>query len=269
VQKVYEPLREAARDSAGSSPFIPAPYASLPQEIRAAYATQAREIADLLRQHAATLVAHSSLQTFDWALETAEVISQFTLYADLRGTNPNAAFSYHEQSSAANAAWCHDHWGKSIVWAHDCHVAKNTPLLGIYPDKTMGSVLRDQFGDNYLSIGTSFGQGAYLAIKPNAPGATHEIDTIRVGAPAPNSTTAVLNQAGGELFLLDLRQAPAPVRLWLELPRPIRIGAMFTPGDPEWTAKYTTLNASLGKWFDVIVHLRRVTAGHAYSPAVR
>ena len=61
---------------------------------------------------------------------------------------------------AANAAWWHDRVGKTIVWAHDAHIAKNTMLPKIYPDGMTGTFLR---------------------IPPGTERELHEGDAVRLG----------------------------------------------------------------------------------------
>jgi erythromycin esterase len=171
---------------------------------------------------------------------------------------------------AANASWWHDHVGKTIVWAHDAHIAKHTMLPKVYPDAMTGTFLRERYKSKYISIGTSFGQGAYTAMQtdPNAPAAreaTSKMITINVRPPGSNSSNAVLNQKNTIGYILDLRSAPPKVRARLEKPRPFQIGLASAVDDPRWLAENAVASGALADWFDVLVHLREMSAGHPSS----
>jgi erythromycin esterase len=248
-----------------AAPYELSSYAALPQPAKEQYATQAQQVVELLQQHEAAMVERSSREAFAWALQNAQVIGHFAHMQALFGTDPGTAFTYHDQAMAENAGWWHDLYGKTIIWAHNGHVAKHTMLAQVYPDKVMGTFLRARFGDRYLSIGTSFGQGGYLAIKgrPFKGSAESEaIGAITLGPPSPDSSNAVLDRADPDRYLLDLRPAPAPVQTWLLEPRPFRVGTAAVVDNPTWLAANTYGKGALGQWFDVLVQLRQVTAGH-------
>jgi erythromycin esterase len=238
-------------------------YGALPQPTKEQYAAQAQQVIDLLQQHESALVGRSSKEAFAWALQNGRAIRQFTHFVELASTNLGAAYTYHDQAMAENAGWWHEQHGKTIIWAHNGHVAKHTMIPQVYPDKVMGTFLRERFGDRYLSIGTSFGQGGYLAVKGQPGGAvSNEIVAMTLDAPAPNSSNAVLDRADAEHYLLDLRPAPAPTQAWLQASRPFRIAPAAAVDDPEWLAANTYTKGALGQWFDVLVQLRQVSAGH-------
>jgi erythromycin esterase len=274
VRQAYAPLRGPALDKDHPVGFFPKAYDSLPAATKTKYMRQAEQVENALRRHESALVARSSRRSFDSALDSAQVISQFMRFGALLATDSPAGFREHERSMAANVAWWHDHVGKTIVWAHDAHVARHTMLPKVYPDSMTGTFLRERYGDQYVSIGTSFGQGAYTAMgtDPNAAparGSASPIITITLGAPAPNSSNAVLNQREGIGYILDLRAAPAEVRAWLEQPRPFQIGLASAVDDPKWLAENTAPSGALAAWFDVLVHLREVRASHPSSWTVR
>ena len=248
-----------------AAPFELSSYTALPQPTKEQYAAQAQQVVELLQQHEAAMVERSSRAAFAWALQHAQVIRHFAQMQALFGTDPGAAFTYHDQAMAENAGWWHDRYGKTIIWAHNGHVAKHTMLAQVYPDKVMGTFLRARFGDRYLSIGTSFGQGGYLAMKgqPSKGSAESEaIGAITLGPPTPDSSNAVLDRADRDRYLLDLRPAPAPIRTWLQEPHPFRVGTAAAVDDPTWLAANTYGKGALGQWFDVLLQLRQVSSGH-------
>ena len=84
---------------------------------------------------------------------------------------------------AENAGWWHDQVGKTIIWAHNGHVAYHTMLQQIYPEKVMGTFLRERFGEQYVNLGFSFGQGQFNAQTRTASGVSREITTFSWARP--------------------------------------------------------------------------------------
>jgi erythromycin esterase len=249
---------------------LPKKYESLTPAKKAKLRSETEHVEQVLRSHQKQLVARSSQHAFDSALECAQVISQFARFGFLLATDLPKGFTEHERAMAANAAWWYDHVGKTVVWAHDAHIAKRTMLPKVYPDAMTGTFLRERYGDKYITIATSFGQGAYTAMEtdPNAPakrGATSRMITIKLDPLPADSSMAVLNQVKGLGYILDLRGAPPAVRTWLEQPRSFQIGLASAVDDPKWLADNTLVTGALPSWFDVLVHLREVTAGHPSS----
>jgi erythromycin esterase len=270
VQQGYAGLRVAALEKNQSAAVLPKKYESLPPGRKAKLRSGTEHVEQLLRSHEKQLVDRSSRQAFDSALESAQVISQFARFGFLLATDRPAGFTEHERAMATNAAWWHDRVGKTIVWAHDAHIAKHTMLPKVYPGGMTGTFLREQYGDKYITIATSFGQGAYTAMEtdPNAPaarGATSRMITIKLDPLPADSSTSVLNQVKSLGYILDLRGAPPAVRTWLEQPRSFQIGLAAAVDDPKWLADNTLVTGALASWFDVLVHLREVTAGHPSS----
>jgi erythromycin esterase len=270
VRQGYAGLRAVAIEKNQSAAVLPKKYESLTPAKKAKLRSETENVEQLLRSHEKQLVAKSSQQAFDSALECAQNISQFARFGFILATDRPAGLTEHERGMAANTAWWHDRVGKTVAWAHDAHIAKHTMLPNNYPDKMTGTFLRERYGDKYLAIATSFGQGAYTAmgIDPNAPakrGDTSPMITIKLDPLPADSSTAVLNQVEGLGYILALRGAPPAVRTWLEQPRPFQIGLAAAVDDPKWLADNTIVTGSLLGWFDVMVHLREVTAGHPSS----
>jgi erythromycin esterase len=270
MQRGFEGLRAAALEKNQSAAVLPKKFESLTPAKKAKLRSGSERVEELLRSHEKQLVDRSSRQAFDSALECAQVISQFARFGFLLATDRPAGFTEHERAMATNAAWWHDRVGKTIVWAHDAHIAKHTMLPKVYPDGMTGTFLRERYGDKYVTIATSFGQGAYTAMEtdPNAPaarGASSRMITIKLNPLPADSSTAVLNQVKGLGYILDLRGAPPAVRTWLEQPRSFQIGLAAAVDDPKWLAENTLVTGILANWFDVLIHLREVTAGHPSS----
>lgn len=197
-----------------------------------------------------------SWDSYAWTVQHARVIAQTAklLAYDLTdGKQTAEAMRYRDELMARNTAWWHRHTGHRILLsAHNGHTAYETYAPVRYP-VAQGTYLRKLLGDDYLSVGTTFGSGA--ATTPDGDG---EWQTDRFEPPRAGSSEDVLGRAGAAAgsrnFLLDLRAAPPVARDWLNESRPTRhIGP---PGDP-----YRPYALSAGH--DVLIHL------HRFRPARR
>ena len=88
---------------------------------------------------------------YEDALHHADVVLQF-FHA--------LVFEPRERSMAANLIWVRDHRGRVMHWGHQEHVGKLDSRFsnGI----SMGKVLAQQLGDDYVAIGTLTGSGTFL-----------------------------------------------------------------------------------------------------------
>jgi erythromycin esterase len=106
---------------------------------------------------------------------------------------------------AQNIKWILDQNPKAkiVLWAHNGHVAKN---FG-WGYKTMGSSLREMFGEQMVVFGFAFNQGSFQAIERGK--GLHDFTV----APAPaGSLDATLAATGIPLLAIDLRRFPKAVR---------------------------------------------------------
>ena len=140
-----------------------------------------------------------------------------------------------------------------VLSAHNAHIANTTPFAGL-GEHNLGGLLRQQYKQQYLTIGTSFFQGSFNAFTPNS------FTSYTVGPPPVGSYDYVLGSVGLPLYLLDIRQTPTgSVRNWVQGPAKLRqIGIPF---DPAHEAQYY-VEGSLQQWFDVIMHFQTTTASH-------
>ena len=136
----------------------------------------------------------------------------------------NANEVQRDISMAQNIKWILDHNpnAKIVLWAHNGHVAKNIA----WGYKTMGSALREMFGEQMVVFGFAFNQGSFQAVERGK--GLHDF-TI---SPAPaGSLDATLAATGIPLLAIDLRKIPkgSPVETWLRQPHKSRnIGAMYS-----------------------------------------
>ncbi|MEW2579258.1 erythromycin esterase family protein [Streptomyces syringium] len=195
---------------------------------------------------------------FDWAEQNARSIAQTTAFLTLNPEDPesNAASQrFRDEVMAQNVSWWQRRTGQKVLLsAHNDHVAYVAGNPGTY-SKTQGSFLRDTMGKNYLPIGFTFNQGSFLS-KDAALGG--EWKKFTVPAAQPGSNEATLDKVRYRNFYLDARDAPAPVRAWLNTARPtLNVGTQF-PEEPRDTV--------IAKSFDVLIHLHEVREADKLTP---
>ncbi|MFF9853250.1 erythromycin esterase family protein [Streptomyces litmocidini] len=190
-----------------------------------------------------------------WAVQHARAIAQVgTEYAhDL--TTPEgvaAAMLYRDRVMAENTVWWQRRTGdRMVLSAHNAHVGYETPTPDHYP-RTQGAFLRDALGRDYVSVGTSFGQGSFNAHDTEAPGEPLRVFTV---APlGPDSSAHTLDRVASAPFYLDMRHTTPAARDWLAASRPVRqIGTAYPwPGE--------TVPMPLSATYDLLIHFPRISA---------
>ncbi|WP_405408010.1 erythromycin esterase family protein [Streptomyces decoyicus] len=197
-------------------------------------------------------------KAFEWAEQNARSIAQTARFLTM---NPNDSDSlptfqrFRDEVMAQNVTWWQQHTGQKILLsAHNDHVAYAASNPEVYP-KTQGSFLRDTMGKNYLPIGFTFKQGSFLS-KDAALGGDWRKFTVDAAEPGRNEHT--LDQVRYRDFYLDVRNAPAPARAWLNTARPtLNVGTQF-PVKPR--------DVTLAKGFDVLIHLHEVREADKRMP---
>jgi erythromycin esterase len=150
----------------------------------------------------------------DWAIQHARVV--------LQAMQMRANQVPRDRSMAENVKWILDHNPKEkiVLWAHNGHVA-----TGGFSYATMGSALRQMYGEEMVVLGFAFNQGSFQAMAQGGGG----LKNFTVPPAKAETLDGTLAAAGIPLFALDLRGAPA----WFHLPRGSRqIGAVYPEGDP-------------------------------------
>ncbi|AXK32552.1 erythromycin esterase family protein [Streptomyces armeniacus] len=229
-------------------------FSALPQPERRRMAGQARHAVALLEG----LRPEGGRPSYAWTVQHARVVAQTAtlLSYDLEDERQiPEAMRYRDELMARNTAWWHRNTGHRILLAaHNGHTAYETYAPARYP-RTQGAYLRKLLGDDYLSVGTTFGRGA-----ATVPGDDGGWETTKFGPPREGSSEELLdrvvNVAGSRNFLLDLRSAPPAARAWLNESRVTRdIGP---PGDP-----YRPF--VLGDGHSVLIHLHRFRSARPLS----
>lgn len=228
-------------------------YLDRPLAERQRLAAQAQQALDLISD-----LKGSGGEAFDWAEQNARSIAQTAAFLTMDVNDPNSLASserLRDEVMAENVTWWQRHTGcKVLLSAHDDHVAYIPGDPKIYP-KTQGSFLHDTMGADYLSIGSTFDRGSFLS-SDNALGGDWKKFTV--GAAGPGTNEYTLDQVHYQDYYLDIRNAPAAARAWLDTVRPTReIGTQY-PVDPE--------SIALARSFDVLVHLHEVREADKCRP---
>lgn len=180
----------------------------------------------------------------DWVIQNARVV--------LQCIQMNANEVQRDVSMAQNIKWILDHNpnAKIVLWAHNGHVAKDF----VWGYKTMGSALREMFGEQMVVFGFAFNQGSFQAIKRGK--GLHDFTVL----PAPaGSLDATLAATGIPLLAIDLRKIPkaSPVGTWWTQPHKSRnIGAMYSKDmDNQFLIDMKAPDS-----FDVLLFVEKTTA---------
>ncbi|WP_051407542.1 erythromycin esterase family protein [Nocardia sp. CNY236] len=195
--------------------------------------------------------SHRSTEAYAWALQNATAIVQsFTGYAFSDEQFPER-MRYRDQVMADNTAWWLEHTtGKTLLASNNGHVAYTSDDPEMFPVPT-GAFLRERLGERYVNIGLTFNQGSVNAL----PDFTAERPKTYTVVPAPQGHNEhTLDMVRFQDYAIDLRTAPAAARAWLMTARPTRsYGLYWSPESPP---------TSLGRSYDILVHLHQVKAAH-------
>lgn len=160
---------------------------------------------------------------------------------------------------AENVEWILDNAGpdaKVILWAHNTHVDAALPMT-----RSMGSYLRERFGDKLVSIGFDFYGGSFNATALDTAKSRYgQIGVHDSRTPPSDSYESYLHAAGLDHFVLSLRdleqEETTAETEWLSGPHPFRsIGTAYDPSRP---LDYC-YNARLPDEFDLILYIDDTT----------
>lgn len=142
---------------------------------------------------------------------------------------------------------------KMVVWAHNGHVSKSAIFGGV---SSMGRHLRDAFGQGYYSVGLTFDQGSFQAIRFGLGRST--LVEYTVGPAVEGSVERCLARAGLGDCLIDLRRAREDkgMRASLSEKRPMRSIGAAAP----WLWKHLSyVPTALAEHYDGLVFVGETT----------
>ena len=155
---------------------------------------------------------------------------------------------------------------KAVYWAHNAHVAHPAGRTAV--NGPSGSVLRATLGCDYQAVAMTFGEGGFLAQRPNDPE-----DRLAVDSLPPNVDESVERAMSGvakttALAMWGCIDDATPVPSWLRRPQQMRwVGGLWLPGSNPAEANRPT---QLVRDYDGLVYIPRVTAdeGPANRPVI-
>ena len=179
-------------------------YGRLTPEATHALGAGLADLVEALRDGREDMVARSGSAEYEWALRQAVVASQAH---EMMVSGVSSSFVeggvIREAAMADNLAWLMRTVApgeRIIVWAHNFHVAR-APLDIEIPERpatedmeSLGYLLARDFADSMVSVGFSFETG---------------MEATGLPAAAEGWVDGLLADVGPDVFLLDLRSAPA------------------------------------------------------------
>ncbi|MFF8791221.1 erythromycin esterase family protein [Streptomyces sp. NPDC015125] len=228
-------------------------YLGKPLAERQQLATKAQQALELVSSQKG-----SGGEAFAWAEQNARSIAQTAKFLTMNPDDPGTLPSFQrfrDDVMAQNVTWWQRRTGHRILLsAQNDHVGHVASCPELYP-KTQGSFLRDTMGKNYLPIGFTFNQGSFLSKDAALVG---DWKKFTVGGAEPGRNEYTLDQVRYRDFYLDVRNAPASARAWLNVARPtLGVGTQF-PVKPR--------DVALAKPFDVLIHLHEVREADKRMP---
>lgn len=148
-----------------------------------------------------------------------------------------------DQSMAANLLWIREHRGASrkvMYWGHQEHAGKteSTYIRG----RSMGVLLSEQLGSEYVAIGTLTGSGSFLQWEALDADWFRTVLTTLPG-PEPGSYEARFRQRGHAAMLIPLRTLPGEASF------------RTAPTTPGWKS----IPGSLAQKLDAVLYIDRTT----------
>ncbi|HZR41587.1 MAG TPA: erythromycin esterase family protein [Ktedonobacteraceae bacterium] len=235
--------------------------------VRQRFVEAAEQVYERLKEHEHEYIARSSPSAYTYILQEARVVKQVTLlirHADARlhSDELRTKAQQRDHFMAENIHWLHEHaigGEKMVLWAHNWHIGTWGEWRGersgkIFPFTWMGIDLRQRYHDDYLTIGFSFFEGAHNAVLMDQEGNVIGPRQAYTLVPASQESYEHTLTRAGKLYLLDLRSVPVgEVSAWLDGPHPFRdFGAIHIE-----EGRYR--NLSLTRWFDVLVHIGKIS----------
>jgi erythromycin esterase len=145
---------------------------------------------------------------------------------------------------------------KIVLWGHNS-------LVGYAPadaEKSVGTWLREEFGDQLYVTGFAFHRGELLAIGVQN-GQNSGVAKQTIPEPTEGNGDSVLSAAGMPVFFLDMRRSPpaGPLGRWLaESHSFLEVGALWNHDDPQSNSHLKTMSKS----YDGLIFLEEGHAAH-------
>ncbi|MCR6852675.1 erythromycin esterase family protein [Paenibacillus jamilae] len=229
-------------------------YMKLTPELKEKFKANAERVARLLNDENEQANAEIIPSEYIWAKATASAIEKFTTM--LLPNDYPSIIKLHEQYLADHAMWAQETFGgKTMVWAHNIHIAKGIIDEKLYP-YVAGQFLKERLDNNYVTIGSTTTEGNFTLYSEYDPSTGGKIttDTIPQDVKSFNYT---LGKVPYKMFLLDNRHLKGQAEKWAKVKRPLlSIGGQIIPNSSVY------FETSLLEQFDIIFHIRKTSPSH-------
>jgi erythromycin esterase len=229
-------------------------YMNLAPEMKAKFKANTEKVAQLLKDEKEQTNKDVGSSEYIWVKATANAIEKFTTML-LSNDYPNV-IKLHEQYLADHAMWAQETFGgKTMVWAHNIHMAKGIIDEKLYP-YAAGQFLKERLDNNYVTIGSTTTEGNFTLYSEYNPSTGGKIatDTIPQNVKSFNYT---LGKVPYKMFLLDNRHLKGHAEKWVRAKRPLlSIGGQLLPDGSLY------FDTSLLEQFDIIFHIRKTSPSH-------
>ncbi|MHA7578825.1 erythromycin esterase family protein [Paenibacillus vandeheii] len=229
-------------------------YMKLTPEVKEKFKVNAEKVVRLLEDE--TKHASTEINSFEliWVKATAKAIENFTKM--MTPSDYPSMLKLHEQYLADHVIWTKEALGgKTMIWAHNIHVAKGVIDKNLYPVGA-GQFLKDRLGDQYVVVGSTTTEGKYTLYGQYSPTSENKLtsDTIPQDE---NSSNYTLGKVPHEMFLLDNRHLKGEAEQWVREKRPLlSLGAQLIPNAPVY------FDTSLLEQFDIVFQIRKTSPSH-------
>ncbi|PEB20955.1 erythromycin esterase [Bacillus toyonensis] len=229
-------------------------YMNLAPEMKAKFKANAEKVAQLLKDEKEQTNKDVGSSEYIWVKATANAIEKFTTML-LSNDYPNV-IKLHEQYLADHAMWAQETFGgKTMVWAHNIHMAKGIIDEKLYPDAA-GQFLKERLDNNYVTIGSTTTEGNFTLYSEYNPSTGGKIATNTIPQNV-KSFNYTLGKVPYKMFLLDNRHLKGHAEKWVRAKRPLlSIGGQLLPDGSLY------FDTSLLEQFDIIFHIRKTSPSH-------
>ena len=229
-------------------------YMQLAPERKVKFKENAKKVVQLLNDESEQADTERISSELIWVKETANAIEKFTTM--LLTNDYPIIVKLHDQYLADHAMWAQETFGgKTMVWAHNIHIAKGIIDEKLYPN-VAGQFLKERLDNNYVSIGSTTTEGKFTLYSEYNPSTGGKIATDTIPQDV-NSFNYILGKVPYNMFLLDNRHLNGQAKKWVREKKPLlSIGGQLIPNGSLY---YDT---SLLEQFDIIFHIRKTSPSH-------
>lgn len=228
---------------------------------------QLQRVIDQLIANRAEYIGKSSAAEFEDALQYIQVMKQW-LISNTESLLPpsRSRVSMRSIYMAENLVYLIERTGpeaKFVVWEHNGHVSVEPIVWSGEP--TLGSCLREKYGQEYFACGLEFNQGSYLSRTKRPDNRAGDLKEVALPPAPAGSLPWYLSRTNIDALVLDLR-APVDnpvIEHWLHTPRIVQWA--YWSYEQGW--HYSEL--SIMDNYDAIVFVDRTTATRPTANALK